>query len=65
MVDTIYRDFARRARGARPCSISDEDRAKVLALHREGRSIRDIAVALKTPKSTVARSLKAAAQPAA
>jgi IS30 family transposase len=65
MAYTIYRDFARRARGARSCSISDEDRAKVLVLHRKGRSIRDIAVALKTPKSTVARALKAAAQPVA
>lgn len=45
----------------RPSRFSDEDRAKVLALHREGRSIRDIAIALKTPKSTVARALKAAA----
>jgi hypothetical protein len=34
-------------------------------MHRAGRSIRDIAVAFKTPKSTVARALKAAAQPAA
>jgi putative DNA-invertase from lambdoid prophage Rac len=44
----------------RPSRFSDEDRAKVLALHREGRSIRDIAVAVKVPKSTVARALKAA-----
>jgi DNA invertase Pin-like site-specific DNA recombinase len=49
----------------RPSRFSDEDRAKVLALHREGRSIRDIAIALKTPKSTVARALKAAAKEAA
>ena len=49
----------------RPARFSDEDRAKVVAMHREGRSIRDIAVALKTPKSTVARALKAAGRQAA
>ncbi len=46
----------------RPSRFSDKDRAQVLALHRQGRSIRDIAVALKVPKSTVARALKAAQQ---
>jgi DNA invertase Pin-like site-specific DNA recombinase len=49
----------------RPSRFSDEDKAKVLALHHEGRSIRDIAVALKTPKSTVARALKDATRSAA
>jgi DNA invertase Pin-like site-specific DNA recombinase len=49
----------------RPSRFNDEDRAKVLAMHREGRSIRDIAIAVKVPKSTVARALKAATQEAA
>jgi DNA invertase Pin-like site-specific DNA recombinase len=41
----------------RPSRFTDEDRAKLLALRREGRSIRQIAVALKVPRSTVARAL--------
>jgi DNA invertase Pin-like site-specific DNA recombinase len=44
----------------RPSRFTDADRAKVLALHREGRSIRGIAIAMKVPKSTIARALKAA-----
>ena len=49
----------------RPSRFSDGDRAKVLSLHQQGRSIRDIAIALKTPKSTVARALKVALHQAA
>jgi DNA invertase Pin-like site-specific DNA recombinase len=44
----------------RPSRFNDEAKAKVVALHQQGRSIRDIAVALKVPKSTVGRVLRAA-----
>jgi putative DNA-invertase from lambdoid prophage Rac len=56
---------AEGGRWGRPSRFSDQDRAKVVAMHREGRTIREIAVALKTPKSTVARALKAAVKEAA
>jgi DNA invertase Pin-like site-specific DNA recombinase len=52
-------------RWGRPSRFTDEARAKVVAMHREGRTIREIAVAVKVPKSTVARALKTAQQEAA
>ena len=45
--------------------VDGDDQAKVLALPQQGRSIRAIAIALKTPKSTVARALKVALHKAA
>lgn len=42
----------------RPSRVSPEQREKIAALRCEGRSIRAIAVALKLPKSTVARSVR-------
>ena len=39
----------------RPSRFTDESRAKVLAMRAQGRSIREIAVAMKVPRSTVAR----------
>jgi DNA invertase Pin-like site-specific DNA recombinase len=44
----------------RPSRLTDADRVKVQSMHRTGRTIREIAVAMKVPKSTVARALKAA-----
>jgi putative DNA-invertase from lambdoid prophage Rac len=41
----------------RPSRLSQADRARLRALRREGRSLRDIAVAMKVPRSTVARAL--------
>jgi DNA invertase Pin-like site-specific DNA recombinase len=43
----------------RPRRLKDAEREKVLALKSEGRSVRQIAVALKCPRATVARVLKA------
>src|SRR6267378_7417204 len=45
----------------RPPRLTDQDRTKVVALACQRRTIRQIAVALKIQKSTVARALKAAA----
>jgi DNA invertase Pin-like site-specific DNA recombinase len=45
----------------RPSRLTDHDRAKVAALKREGRTVREIAVAMKIPRSTVARAFKTAA----
>src|SRR5205823_7158670 len=45
----------------RPSRLTDHDRAKVAALRRVGRTVRQIAVALKVPRSTVARAVKAGA----
>lgn len=42
----------------RPSRVSPEQREKIVTLRREGRSIRAIAMALKLPKSTVARSTR-------
>lgn len=41
----------------RPSRLSPADRARLRALREEGRSLRDIAVAMKVPRSTVARAL--------
>ena len=41
----------------RPSRLSELDRARLRALRQEGRSLRDIAVAMKVPRSTVARAL--------
>ena len=41
----------------RPSRLSQADRARLHALRQEGRSLRDIAVAMKVPRSTVARAL--------
>ena len=40
----------------RPPSFTEQDRVKVVAMRREGRTIREIAMALKVPRSTVARA---------
>ena len=40
----------------RPSRFTEEERAKVLAMRAEGRSIRAISIALKVPRSTVARA---------
>jgi DNA invertase Pin-like site-specific DNA recombinase len=45
----------------RPPRLSPSDRERVQALRDEGRSIREIAVAMKVPRSTVARALIPAA----
>ncbi len=42
----------------RPQRLTDEDRAKVLALKSEGRSIRQIAAAMRCPRATIARALR-------
>lgn len=39
----------------RPSRVSEEQRRKIAALRTEGRSIRAIAVAMKVPRSTIAR----------
>ena len=41
----------------RPCRLSQADRVRLRALRQEGRSLRDIAIAMKVPRSTVARAL--------
>ena len=41
----------------RPSKLSQADRARLHALRQEGRSLRDIAIAMKVPRSTVARAL--------
>jgi DNA invertase Pin-like site-specific DNA recombinase len=46
-------------RWGRPSRLTDEDRAKVLTMRTEGRSIRAISMALKVPRSTVARAASA------
>jgi IS30 family transposase len=43
----------------RPSRLTDEDRVKVLTMRAEGRSIRAISMALKVPRSTVARAASA------
>ncbi|WP_255427327.1 helix-turn-helix domain-containing protein [Corallococcus sp. AB045] len=43
----------------RPSRPSDADRGRIAAMKQMGRSIRAIAVALKVPRSTVARALAA------
>jgi DNA invertase Pin-like site-specific DNA recombinase len=48
----------------RPRRLKDEDRAKILDLKADGRSIRQIAVALKVPRATVGRAIWAARQAA-
>lgn len=50
---------AEGGRWGRPSRLSTEDRAKILAMHTGGRSIRAIAVALKIPRATVGRALAA------
>jgi DNA invertase Pin-like site-specific DNA recombinase len=45
----------------RPRRLSEEDCAKISALKAEGRSLRQIAVALKVPRATIARALARAA----
>jgi len=44
---------------------SEEDRAKILELKAEGRSIRQIAAAMKCPRATIARALARRAAAAA
>src|SRR5229473_4437053 len=41
----------------RPRRLSEEDCSKIAALKTEGRSVREISVALKVPRATVARAL--------
>lgn len=41
----------------RPSRLSQADRVRLRALRQEGRSLRDIAIAMKVPRSTVARAL--------
>ncbi len=41
----------------RPPRLSEAERARLRALRDQGRSVRDIAVAMKVPRSTVARAL--------
>ena len=48
----------------RPRRLVGADLARVLAMRDEGRTIREIAVALKTPRSTVARAIAASHKPA-
>jgi hypothetical protein len=48
---------AEGGRWGRPRRFDEAGLAKVKALKAEGRSVRDIAIALKVPKSTVARAL--------
>lgn len=43
----------------RPSRFTDEDCVRVMAMRKEGRSIREISVAIKAPRSTVARALAA------
>ncbi|MHB8879589.1 MAG: helix-turn-helix domain-containing protein, partial [Myxococcaceae bacterium] len=43
----------------RPSRVTAEQREKMLAMRRAGRSIREVAVALKVPRSTVARAVAA------
>jgi DNA invertase Pin-like site-specific DNA recombinase len=43
----------------RPSRLTDDQRGKVLAMRAAGRSIREIAVAMKVPRSTVARAAAA------
>lgn len=45
----------------RPPRLSEAERVRLRALRDEGRSVRDIAVAMKVPRSTVARALARAA----
>jgi DNA invertase Pin-like site-specific DNA recombinase len=44
-------------RWGRPSRLTEATRERIAVLRQDGRSIRDIAVALKVPRSTVARSL--------
>src|SRR5216684_5668169 len=44
----------------RPRRLSEEDCSKIVALKIEGRSVREISVAMKVPRATVARAAKAA-----
>lgn len=41
----------------RPSRLSQADRVRLRALREEGRSLRDISIAMKVPRSTVARAL--------
>lgn len=45
----------------RPSRLTDQDREKIVSLKNAGRSIRQIAVALKVPRATVGRALTAMA----
>jgi DNA invertase Pin-like site-specific DNA recombinase len=45
----------------RPSRITPADRARIRAMHAEGRTVREIAMATKTPRSTVQRALARAA----
>lgn len=45
----------------RPPLLSDAERVRLRALREQGRSVRDIAMAMKVPRSTVARALARAA----
>jgi DNA invertase Pin-like site-specific DNA recombinase len=47
-------------RWGRPPRFTEEDRARIAGMHCEGRTIREIAIAIKAPRSTVARALAAA-----
>jgi DNA invertase Pin-like site-specific DNA recombinase len=48
---------AEGGRWGRPSRFTNEDRAHIVAMRNEGRTIREIAVAIKAPRSTVARAL--------
>jgi len=48
---------AEGGRWGRPSRFTDQDRAKIAAMRREGRTIREIAVAIKAPRSSIARVL--------
>jgi DNA invertase Pin-like site-specific DNA recombinase len=49
---------AEGGRWGRPRRLKEEDRIQIVALRSQGRSVREIAVALKCPRATVARALK-------
>jgi hypothetical protein len=46
----------------RPRRLDDAQLAKVMALRRKGRSLRQIAVAMRTPLSTIGDSLRRASE---
>ena len=46
-------------RWGRPSRLTVADRARLRALRKQGRSVREIAVAMKIPRSTIARALAA------
>lgn len=51
-------------RWGRPTRLDDGRRAQVISMKNAGRTIREIAVAVKIPKSTVARALRTTSEPA-